>query len=222
MSYDELVERPGPVLAEVAGFLSGHGERLDPGRVDEAAAFLDPASRHHDHGSSEIVQTEAQRQLTEDLMGRTGDQTGRWAADLGEETPYLQRWFDEHHRLLGFRDMSEQLRAGLEDLAARKDVERAELHARKDREIAELRTSVAQLDSWLETARSDAGRAWGEVRRLEEAVRDLEEARNAVLEALEATIVERDGWKWGVLQHQRRPSARARLAFRRAIVGDEE
>lgn len=222
VTYDELVERPAPVLAATAAYLADHGERLDPRAVDEAASFLDPGSRHHHGGVHDPELPAAQRRLVELLLARTGEQTGRWGADLGEETPGLQAWFDEHHRLLGFRDLSEQLRVGLEDLAARKDAERAELHARKDAEIAGLGASVARLEEWLAQERADAGRAWAEVRRLEEEARDLEAARHAVVEALETTIVERDGWKWAVLQHERRPGARARQVIRRALVGEDQ
>lgn len=246
--YDELLDDPAGQLRALAAFLStrGHEVELDE-TLPNALAFLDPGERHHGDapGLEAVLEaSDAQRTLAVQLAAARGERTGGWLDELPPETPNLQLAFDEHHRMGAIQDLAEQLQAGLEEvqarkdaereelalrkdaereaIQARKDAEREELARRKDAEVAELRADIEKLQRWVEESRAECAEAWTEVRRLDADLEDALVGRDAVTAALEKVIEERNGWKWTVLQHQRRPSARARQAVRRALVGDEE
>jgi hypothetical protein len=246
--YDELLDDPGRELRALASFLTAHGHEIDLDEtLAEALAFLDPGERHHGDvpGLDAMVEaSDAQRALAGLLAAARGERTGGWLGDLPPETPNLQLAFDEHHRMGAIQDLAEQLQVGLEEVQARKDAEREELARRKDAEreavqarkdaereelarrkdaeVAELRADIEKLRRWVEESRTECAEAWAEVRRLDVDLEDALVGRDAVTAALEKVIEERNGWKWTVLQHERRPTARARQAVRRVLVGDEE
>lgn len=213
LHYDDLIDDPATRAVEVASFLSAQGYAVEDGSAG-LADLIDPSIRHHHERRTLAACPEAsaeQAALYELLASATGSDSATWDIDLGPETPSLQLAFDEHARMGRWADLSAQLRAGLEELRAVNDARRADL-------VAE----IAELEVLLETSRTTAAENWVEVRRLEADHIDATEGREAVIEALEAMITERDGWKWGVLQQEAKPLARARRGLRRALVGDDD
>lgn len=213
VSYDELLGDPRAVWEALAGFLASNGMAVDEQRgFQEAMEFLDRGERHHVLGSDALDRhrgaTKEQVALWEVLRDRTGEQTGRWGEGLPPETPGLQLAFDEHHRMGRHFDFEVQLRSGLEELQANAAAE----HERLSGELKRLYADFV-------ASRQDAEHAWSEVRRLEGVYDECAEGRTAVVEALERTMLERDGYRWAVLQHERHWWRRGRHKLQELVRG---
>jgi hypothetical protein len=190
--FDELLAQPADTVGHLRSWLADSGVALGGAAAVEAAvASLSASDRHHDLHDADLLT--ADQTVLFEMFAASGPVEGMTPA---VETPGIQLAFNEHHHLGDVRDLADQMRAGLE----------------------EQKQASAEL---LAASRADAAAAWIEVRRLEAELVDALKGRLAVVEALEDTISDRDGWKWTVLQYENRRAARVRRRVRTLMVGEE-